>query len=291
LTGVSLGNLPAVTTAPFAAWIERDVVQAAGDDAVAFLQGQLAQDVAALAIGRSAWSLLLEPSGKVTAWVRATRVGATELVLDTDPGAGQLVVQRLQRFKLRTKCDLELSEATAALAVRGVALPAEGAGLPIAWPGVEGFDQLGPSGSPPAGVALVDAAAYEAARIEAGVPVSGVDITTDTIPAEAGQWLVDASVSFTKGCYTGQELVARIDSRGGNVPKPLRVLAIDGEIGQAAVGMEVSDGAKVVGRVTSAAWSPAREATVALGPVGRTVDAGASLVVGGHPARLTVAAP
>ena len=53
---------------------------------------------------------------------------------------------------------------------------------------------------------------------------------TDTIPAELGQWLIDASVSFTKGCYTGQELVARIDSRGGNVPRPLRGLVVDGAV-------------------------------------------------------------
>ena len=57
----------------------------------------------------------------------------------------------------------------------------------------------------------------------------GAELTEDTIPAEAGQWLVDASVSFTKGCYTGQELVARIDSRGGNVPRPVRLFVVEGE--------------------------------------------------------------
>ena len=59
----------------------------------------------------------------------------------------------------------------------------------------------------------------------------GRELTEDTIPGEGGQRLIDLSVSFTKGCYTGQELVARIDSRGGNVPRPVRVLAADGEPG------------------------------------------------------------
>src|SRR3546814_11977806 len=57
----------------------------------------------------------------------------------------------------------------------------------------------------------------------------GSELTDATIPAEAGQWLIDASVSFTKGCYTGQELVARVDSRGGNVPRPVRGLVSDGD--------------------------------------------------------------
>ena len=289
--GLGASSLRGVTTAPFAAWIERDVVQAAGDDAVPFLQGQLAQDVAALAIGQSAWSLLLEPSGKVTAWVRATRVGATELVLDTDPGAGPLVVQRLQRFKLRTKCELELSEATATLAVRGVAMPGEGAGLPIAWPGVDGFDQLGPSGSPPAGVALVDTAVYEVARIEAGVPVSGVDVTTDTIPAEAGQWLLDASVSFTKGCYTGQELVARSTPGAATSRSPCACSRSTATSARPRWAWRSRTAPRSSAGSRAPLWSPAREATVALGAVSRTVDSGASLIVGGHPARLSVAAP
>src|SRR5690606_7561419 len=68
--------------------------------------------------------------------------------------------------------------------------------------------------------------ALEALRIECGVPAMGAELTDATIPAEAGQWLIDASVSFSKGCYTGQELVARIDSRGGNVPRPVRGLRL-----------------------------------------------------------------
>ncbi|MGO8056067.1 CAF17-like 4Fe-4S cluster assembly/insertion protein YgfZ, partial [Rhizobium leguminosarum] len=79
----------------------------------------------------------------------------------------------------------------------------------------------------------------------------GVDVDGDTIPAEAGRWTIEQGVSFTKGCYTGQELVARIDSRGGNVPRPLRVLRFDGPVD---AGGEVLDAeGQVVGRITSAA--------------------------------------
>jgi folate-binding protein YgfZ len=96
------------------------------------------------------------------------------------------------------------------------------------------------------------AAATEAERIRAGVPAMGDELDESTIPAEVGQWFIDASVSFTKGCYTGQELVARIDSRGSNVPRHLRVLAVEGDI-EVPVGAEVVVGDTVVGRVTSSA--------------------------------------
>ena len=106
----------------------------------------------------------------------------------------------------------------------------------ITWPGVEGVDLLGPDGAP--GIDLPEAGpeALEALRVEAGVPAMGAEVHEGTIPAELGQWVIDASVSFTKGCYTGQELVARIDSRGGNVPRPVRGLLLDGA---ASVGAAV----------------------------------------------------
>ena len=72
----------------------------------------------------------------------------------------------------------------------------------------------------------------------------GAELTEDTIPAEAGQWVVDASVSFTKGCFTGQELVARIDSRGGNVPRHLRILDVEGAAPAPGTELEL-DGAIV----------------------------------------------
>lgn len=213
-----------------AAPIQRDAVRVWGPQAVEYLQGQLSQDIDALAPGSSVPSLLLEPSGKVSAWLRVTRLSQDELVLDVDHGFGQAVLDRLQRFKLRTKVEIELDH-WSGLAVRGpgasaLEAPAGSMALPAAWPGVEGLDLLGPGEVALAGVALVDRADLEALRIECGVPALGAELSENTIPAEAGQWLIDVSVNFDKGCYTGQELVARIDSRGGNVPRRLRGVVV-----------------------------------------------------------------
>jgi folate-binding protein YgfZ len=187
------------------------------------------------------------------------------------------VVDRLARFLLRTKCELELSTNVKGVAVRGAA----GNGLPIAWPGVDGYDVLGENTDVPA----VDQAAYERLRIACGVPVLGAELTADTIPAEAGQWLIDASVSFTKGCYTGQELVARIDSRGGRVPKPIRVVVVDGP---ASVGDEVTIEGVVVGRLTSAATAQDGGGTLALAPIARSVEPPAGVEVGGSTAKVLI---
>ncbi|MGI8661714.1 MAG: YgfZ/GcvT domain-containing protein [Acidimicrobiales bacterium] len=268
---------------PAAAWIERDVVDAVGDEATTYLQGQLSQDIAALAKGASAWSLLLEPNGKVTAWLRVTRTGADAFVLDVDSGAGELVVARLERFKLRTRCTFTLREHQPVLAVRGSVL-GDGGGAPIAWPETEGYDLMGPSATVPDGAEMLDAQAYEALRIEHGVPVSAVDITTETIPAEAGGWLIEASVSFTKGCYTGQELVARVDSRGSNVPRPLRRLRVEGPDAD-LLGATVSTTEGVaVGRVSSAAYSVATRTAVALAPIGRALAVPGPVLVAGREA-------
>lgn len=215
-----------------------DRVRVAGPDAESYLQGQLSQDVAALAVGASAPSFLLEPTGKVSAWLQVHRDAPDAYTLAVDAGHGAAVVDRLRRFRLRTKVEVE--------------------------PAGAGGGQQGPAGD-----------LTEDERIAAGVPRMGAELVPgETIPAEAGQAVIDRSVSFTKGCYTGQELVARIDSRGGNVPRRLRGVIVDDPLGAPAppvgAGIEV-DGA-VVGRLTSVAWSPSRGATVALGYVARAVQ-------------------
>jgi folate-binding protein YgfZ len=267
-------------TTPGAAPLRRDVVVASGPEAVEYLQGQLSQDVAALAVGASAPALLLQPTGKVDAWLRATRLEDDVVALDVDEGAGEDVLSRLRRFKLRTKADLDLVR-WEGWAIRGagdVPAPAGGRALAAGWPGVGGVDLLGDVAPEDPGVPVVDAAALEVVRVEAGVPAMGAEVTPETIPAELGQWLVDASVSFTKGCYTGQELVARIDSRGGNVPRPVRGLVVRGPLPE--VGAEVTADGKVVGHVTSSATSPVLGA-VALAPVARAVEPGREVEVGG----------
>jgi tRNA-modifying protein YgfZ len=264
-----------------AAPLERDVVLVHGPEAASYLQGQLSQDLDSLAEGASAPTLLLQPTGKVDAWFRISRAGADAFALDVDTGWGEVVAARLRRFKLRTKAEIDLAVWTG-FAVRGPGaheVPgADALPLPARWPGVEGVDLLapGPGAGRPEGVALAPVAALEALRIECGVPAMGAELTDATIPAEAGQWLIEASVSFTKGCYTGQELVARIDSRGGNVPRPIRGLLFQG--GGAPTGAEVVDpeadpARGVVGVITSTGRS-ATLGEVALAPLARSVEPG-----------------
>ncbi|HEV7688816.1 MAG TPA: hypothetical protein VGQ80_19735, partial [Acidimicrobiia bacterium] len=189
-----------------AVWLPRDALKVSGPDATTYLQGQLAQDLDPIEPGASAWSLVLQPQGKVDALVRVTR-DEDGWVLDTDGGWGPAVAERLARFRLRVKVDIEALE-WRCLGLRGPDVPRLATARPADWPGFPGVDLLGPDPAVPDGVPLVVIEAYEVARIEAGVPVMGAELDERTIPAEAG--VVECSVSFTKGCFTGQELVARI---------------------------------------------------------------------------------
>ena len=266
---------------PFWVEVPRDVVRVTGPDAVSFLQGQVSQDVAGLSTDAgSAWSFVLQPQGKVDAWFRVTRTSEDALLLDVDGGFGEALVARLERFKLRTKADFELLADWRCVAVRGVALPG---GVDAGWPGVDGTDYLGPDVAPPPGIEEGTLSQYEALRIECGVPAMGRELTERTIPEEAG--VVERSVSFTKGCYTGQELVARIDSRGGNVPRRLRGLILDGDDVPADGSALTIDGVEV-GTVTSAARSARLDAVVALAYVKRDVDVPTGGDVGGRVARI-----
>ena len=290
-------------TSPGATQIARDVVWVGGPDAVDYLQGQLSQDVAALAVGASAPSFVLQPAGKVDAWLRVTRVADDEMVLDVDGGPGEALLGRLRRFLLRTKADVDPLD-WRALALRGPGVEAAARDaaadlrVPAPWPGVEAIDLLGPDPRAPASVAVASADAYAALRIRCGVPAMGAELTDATIPAEVGRWVVDASVSFTKGCFTGQELVARIDSRGGNVPRRLRGLDFGAAAGSGdtvagvpagvAAGAPVVAGGGEVGRVTSVAPSPGGGA-VGLAIVGRGVSPPAPVEVGAGDRRVPAA--
>jgi folate-binding protein YgfZ len=281
----------------------RDVVAVRGPDAVEYLQGQLSQDVTALAVGASADSLLLEPDGKLSALLRVTRTDGQGFVLDVDAGYGDAVVARLRRFLLRAKVELTALD-WRCLSLRGAGVSEAAGGLltvlaergvlalPFGWNGWNGVDLLGPSDvvlgpesvELPAGVVACGPDAVEACRIVSGVPAMGAELTAKTIPHETG--IVERTVSFTKGCYTGQELVARIDSRGGNVPRRLvGIVAPAGppETEPLSTGMTLHAGEvptgdgpvddKVVGTLTSAAWSAEAGAWVGLGYLHRNVEA------------------
>jgi folate-binding protein YgfZ len=243
--------------------IDRDLVTVKGPQATDFLQGQLSQDVTAILPGTSRLSFLLQPTGKVDAWFRVGPV-TDGFAIDVAGGFGEVVKARLERFKLRTKVDIELCPTTwAARSIR--AERTDGPGDDITAPAVEGLRLAQGEGRLPE----VSVDAYEVVRIECGVPKMGAELTESTIPAEGGQWIIDQSVSFTKGCYTGQELVARIDSRGGNVPRHLRGVVVEDGVPPTGAAVLV-DGA-AVGSLTSVAPSP-ELGPVALAYIARKVE-------------------
>ncbi|MCB0952641.1 MAG: hypothetical protein R2714_04615 [Microthrixaceae bacterium] len=274
--------------APVAGRWPRDVLVVRGPDAVSYLQGQVSADVVTLDVGQSTLGLLLAPTGKLEGVVRLWRTDEHVVVLDTDAGGGAAVEARLRRFLLRTDAVIEALR-WECVVIRGPGstdVDTDGTGAELVglgmWPGIDGMDLLGPAVSLPPGVAEAPAELVEALRIRAGWPTFGAEVDDSVIPAEIGPWLITAAVSFTKGCYVGQELTARIDSRGNNVPRNLRVLELPPGV-TAAVGDEISlagEDPTVVGVVTSAAVDPRSGTTIALGFVKRSVGESAELRAG-----------
>ena len=269
--------------APIVGEWPRDVLSVSGPDAVTFLQGQVSADVEGLEVGQSASALLLEPTGKLGWLLRVWRTDDNIVFVDTDAGQGEAVAARLERFLLRTDAGIERLD-WQCLAVRGAgshALGIDDTGAVLAgvglWPGVEGIDLLGPAVSPPVGASVVDEATLKAVRLRSGWPTHGAELAEGVIPAEVGQWLIDAAVSFTKGCYVGQELTARIDSRGGNAPRRLVVVESDDLV---VPGDPLVAGGEVVGEVTSSATDPDAGSTIAMGFVKRSVAGDSAVTVG-----------
>ena len=268
-----------------------DMVRIAGSEAVAFLDGQVSQDVAAMAPGTVARSFLLEPRGKVVALLWLLR-GDRDVLALCDPGMGERVGEALQRFLFRVDATVDVaptpvrgvwgSGAAGVLAAAEV-LPGSAwgdvGGAVAADVSVAGLERWAVAGcdveallSAGGRVATEEATAW---RIEAGEPVVPADVDGSVIPQESG--LVAEAVSFTKGCFLGQELVARIDSRG-RVNRHLRGLVFDGDAVPPS-GAAVEAGGEQVGSLGSVAASEALGAPVALALVRREVAPGDRVVV------------
>jgi folate-binding protein YgfZ len=263
-----------------AGWVEvgREFLTVSGRDALSFLQSQCSQDLAALGMGDSTDTLVLEPQGKLVALVRATLTEDETLLLDTAAGYAEALRARLERFKLRVDARIEevrwrcvaVRGASASAMVSQAAASAEVLKVPFSWNGVVGVDLLGLDPRPPAEAVRCSQEALESLRVEAGIPEMGKELDERTIPAEAD--LLERCVSFTKGCYTGQELVARLDARGNRVARRLRGLIVEAtDDPREILGAKVRVGEKVVGHVTAAAWSPALGSVCALGYLHRDV--------------------
>ena len=259
-----------------------DVITVGGTDALDYLQGQLSQNVNSLTVGETRWTLLLQPQGKVEAWMRLHRVDADRLWLVVDAGFGDDALARLERFKLRVDVTMTLDRRVA-VGLRGPGsgraaeqfAPDDGVVVVDAgWGPVPGFDLIPDGGEPPvaeseSGFGLaVDDQTMELVRVLQGRPSMGRELDASTIPAAAG--VVDRSVDFTKGCYVGQELVARIDSRGNNTPTRL-VRVTGSSASMPAVGSPLLAGGTEAGTLTERPGRH-RRAFVGLAYVKRAVE-------------------
>jgi folate-binding protein YgfZ len=230
----------------------RDYVRVAGPDAEDFLQRMLSNDVTRAPCD----ALLLTPKGRIVAPVRVMRRAGDDFLLLTEPGLGDALRTTLLRARFAAKCEIEPESHTSVLVWKGDFTHAE--------------EQLDTDIELTAGKEEL-----ERARIEAGVPAWGMELDESILPAEAG--LDETHISFTKGCYPGQEPVARLHYRG-HPNRGLRLLRIDAEELPAFDEELVYEG-KTVGRITSAARRP-DGTIVALGYVRREVPAGAVLAAG-----------
>jgi folate-binding protein YgfZ len=220
-----------ITVEQRAASRPRDYVRVAGADAEDFLQRMVSNDVTAA----PCQALLLTPKARVIAPLVVVRRGPEDFLLLTEPGLGEAVRANLLRSRFAAKVEVEPEDH------RSVIVFGKGEGIPNHDYGEPAFEVLDDSLEP-----TLSAEELERMRIEAGTAAWGKEIDDRVLPAEAG--LTDRAVSFTKGCYPGQEPIARLHHRG-KANRGLRVLAVEG----ADVGEELRLGDKVVGRITSAA--------------------------------------
>jgi folate-binding protein YgfZ len=243
---------------PRAARRARAYVRVQGPDAVDYLNRMLSNDVPD---GGSVDALLLTPKAKVIAPVLVWRRGADDVLLLTEPELGEVLRTQLTRMRFAAKCEIEAEEHTSTIVFDG------GEGIPNHDYGVAAVEVLDAS------IDADDEAVLEPLRIEAATPRFGREIDDRVLPAEAG--LDERAISFTKGCYPGQEPIARLRFRG-HANRTLRVLDVE----SAEPGAEVRHGDRVVGRVTSAVPG------VALAYVRTDVPDDAELDVAGAAARL-----
>lgn len=257
-----------------------EVVRVTGPDAGSFLQGQCSQDLSELGTGQSVRSWVLSPQGRAGWQVRISRISTDEFILVTDEGSGDALASRLSRFLLRTKVAVSHDRDLDVLAVRGplsdlYTAPAQVHRVDSFWSGIQGHDWVGPAESFAVGLKMVGPEALDAVRVEAGVPRSGVEYSDGAIPAELGQ--IENLVSFTKGCYVGQELVARIDSRGHVNRRLVGLRVLESVIPIAGSQVNYQDSA--VGEITSVAESLSLRSVICLGTIRREVESGATIQI------------
>jgi len=282
-------------------WRPRAAMLVKGPDAAEYLQGQLTNDVEGLAPGSGCYAALLDRKGHLVADMRVLRLASagSDIWLDLEPGPGEAVLRHLRTYSIGR--DVQVEDAGEQWRVASVIGPSaaqltgfEGLGPEYAqrhrdWDGVEllavatdlGVDLIVRAGEADAleallraaGVAEVSVDAVEILRIESGRPRFGREMGPEQMPAEAG--IVERAVDFAKGCYIGQEPVARLHYRG----KPNRSLRGLRLSAPAAAGEPLRLGDREVGALGSSVLSPAL-GPIALAIVRREAETGDRLSVG-----------
>jgi folate-binding protein YgfZ len=306
------GYLEALESAALVALSDRALLQAAGPDRQKFLQAMLSNEVLALKPGEGGLGALMDVKGHVQALLRASILPSV-VHLEVPRGRRAAVQATLEHYKVAAPVRFALLDLTvlALLGPKAAAVLARAGGTPGAE-APEAHHETTVGGHPArviraqdlprpgfvlqvaatdesavaaalrdAGAAPLAPEALDALRVEAGRPWYGRDVTEANLLHETG--LVAEVCSFRKGCYLGQEVIARLDARGGNVSQRLRGLRLETETHDGAL---VSAGGQEVGRVTTAARSP-RLGPIALAYVHRShAEAGTTVEVEG--ARATV---
>lgn len=233
------------------------VVWVEGPDARSFLHGLLSNDVTSLAVGDGVPALLLDATGHIRVIMRVVCTDDTAFTLVTDAESGDRLAQLLEEYHFSEDVEILGPESVDVVTFAEHVAPL-GADLVITGTIAGTRDALGMADAIRQATAddPLDDATVEARRIAAGVPRFGVDVTDRTLVHEAG--LAATAVSFTKGCYLGQETVARVEHRGG-VNRRLVGLRLPVIV---PAGRDIHVGDRVVGRLTSVGVHPT------LGPVG-----------------------
>src|SRR5262245_58557073 len=300
---------------------DRGCIVLSGRDRASYLQGLLTNDIAALEPGHGCYAAYLTPQGRMIADLYVYELGDAMLV--TVPRAQrQEVLEKFEQFIFSE--DVRLGDATDSFSTVAIVGPAAAAvlkqvsidemdfaemledgvrrgtwtGQPVIVArvtdtGESGYDVYVETVHAPAfrqaldgaHVPFLDPHLAEVLRVEAGIPKFGSDMTADTIPLEAG--IESRAISFSKGCYVGQEVIIRVLHRGhGRVARKLAGLTIESADAPAA-GATVTVDARDVGKVTSAVHSPALKTSIALAYMHRDfLTVGTAVSVNGHAARV-----
>jgi tRNA-modifying protein YgfZ len=275
---------------------DRGKLLISGPDAAEFLQGQLTNDVEALEAASGCYAALLDRKGRMQADMRVLRLEPDRFWIDTEPITADTVSRHLGMYRVGRQVEIDdVGADWALLSVIGPrAHEASGSGPisaeysqaparedgTVAVATADGVDLLVPSAAndvreslAAAGVAEVSEEAAEILRVEAGRPRFGREMTNETIPQEAG--INERAVSFEKGCYIGQETVARLHYKG----KPNRHLRGLRLSAAADAGDPIRLAEREVGRVGTAVISPSR-GPIALAIVRREAAPGDAVAVG-----------